>query len=696
MSVAPSPSGGPNVPVSNDTFDKIVGNLAPTRIAHPRDPNDPLAGTAAFVPYDGSTPQPGDMLEFHTPTGVYQFLVAADGSYQMAGAPKAPARQAPSGGYQTSADLGIDPNSSWGKALDHAAQQLNDPNTSPSERNALLTLYSTALNNGVKANASNATLDANTRALAASAQQKINAGKVPTQGELEALNKVRAAGGDGGAGGQPSGGGTLADDLQRYGDEVSRLTGNPAAGQFAMAQALHETGGGKTWPMGANGPETATYNYAAWGGVGDSQGHPGYETPEQGAQAYVNWIRNNSNYAATWQAMTGGGSIQDIANTFATTTAGRWAEAGQQPDGSNPSYAQAILSAAGQLGNWGTTGGAQPSTGGSGGVTLPNLPTTPTVRNFGSTTTPDWRQYNASTGTWQPVSGLAGQVPETKNFGDANTPDWRQWDPTTKQWTPVVDANGVQLGQLPKAQIALQQYTQTVNYIYDQLKAGTFGADPAKAQQAANQYLGAAQQILTASLQGTTPYELQQAQIKQQQDQQTLAKDLLNQEMASGASMTNALLQSSEKTAGLAGYNPMRLAMAMGWTVPMEAAEQTSGPILQGLNNGANGGAANPTALPPLAALPGPVPQAPQAPQAPQPLHPLATALTSALTGQSSPGIVQALVSSPATGGSFGVGNAGPASLGEGDMMPHEPRPSVASLGGQMQTAANVATGVAT
>ncbi len=46
----------------------------------------------------------------------------------------------------------------------------------------------------------------------------------------------------------------------------------------------------------------------------------------------------------------------------------------------------------------------------------------PTVKNFGTTATPDWRQFNTATGQWEQVSGVAGAIDTRRYIQDPNNP----------------------------------------------------------------------------------------------------------------------------------------------------------------------------------------------------------------------------------------------------------------------------------
>lgn len=234
---------------------------------------------------------------------------------------------------------------------------------------------------------------------------------------------------------------------------------------------------------------------------------------------------------------------------------------------------------------------SQPASGGS-GVTLP-----PDVKLVGSKLV----QVDPVSGKSTVVyDGTGDRAPTLHTIGDKGY----VFDPSTRTLTLVADNSGdpqkvaqaayeqaqaakINQDLLPKAQLALQQHAATIDYIKQALANGTITLDEA------NRYQDANNSILQASLQGTTPYELQQLQEQQATQRAQIGKDIIDQQLQSGTQLTQSLLASVKGlTVSPGSFNPLTAGRLM---VDDLSGGEDTGALAKSLVQGITPGAAPPS-----------------------------------------------------------------------------------------------------
>lgn len=118
----------------------------------------------------------------------------------------------------------------------------------------------------------------------------------------------------------------------------------------------------------------------------------------------------------------------------------------------------------------------------------------PDVRNFGTSTNPDWRQYNTDTKTWDPMQGVGSPAqpkqrfsdPEMHNFGTPTRPNMQLGvkDMQTGQWLLQKDVPGAADGGAGTPGGAMNQ-AQVIAYVRQ--NAAKYGLDPDAALAVADQ-----------------------------------------------------------------------------------------------------------------------------------------------------------------------------------------------------------------
>ena len=121
--------------------------------------------------------------------------------------------------------------------------------------------------------------------------------------------------------------------------------------------------------------------------------------------------------------------------------------------------------------------------------------------------------------------------------------------------------------------LAQQQYQQVIQTIQEQLAAGELSVEEA------DRMVALSKANLEATLQGTSPWQMEQArkaeERSERQQRQSLASGLVNQQMSSGSSMANSLLSGASGIYGgilkssNAPLNFDPLAMAKGFVTDM-------------------------------------------------------------------------------------------------------------------------------
>ncbi len=158
----------------------------------------------------------------------------------------------------------------------------------------------------------------------------------------------------------------------------------------------------------------------------------------------------------------------------------------------------------------------------------------------------------------------------------------------------------------PKFARAMQDYFDSIDKIQGMIESGQMKPEEADG------YMTLFRQNLDAGLRGTTPFEQEKFKVQEERQRADIGKELLNQRLSSGASMTNTLLQGLFQNLGTLGWG-----LEGGQTVPFDpfalaqnqATNLQGGPEIGELGKALlgqlapSGGTAQPTS--------GPVPQGP-------------------------------------------------------------------------------------
>lgn len=442
---------------------QIVGNLAPKRIAHPSDPNNPLSPKSSLVPYGGEDPQPGDQLEFQTSHGVYTFNVQADGSWSLAGEPKAP---------KTAAEIAAD---------------------------------SAAVAQG--------RLSVTDMSQAQAAQAKINAGRMPTSTELAALERVTALGATG--------------TLSWLGQQLQRGNGTQGFGEGSQWND-HEQGQDVSVPYGTAVPLVrGTVTEVQDWGYGD---YAVVIRQPNGTEVTVGHIQKPR--VVVGQQVSEADTVQSGGQPSAISS-GPQVEIRVKQNGAYVDPASVASTVGSGIGGL--------------GITLPS------VNKQHVTVAGKEYVFDPTSGSFTDTGvGTSTVKPDTVERNGTTY----QFDPTTDTWRPATGLPG-DVSQMGKVQQALQQHATTVDYIKSQLASGAITLEDANNYQTANDA------YLQAALKGATPLELQKQQEANALAQATIGKDLINTRLTEGANLAHNLMTEFAQHQALGpdtGYNPLTYA----------------------------------------------------------------------------------------------------------------------------------------
>ncbi len=451
--------------MTNEEVAALVGNLAPSRVAHPTDPNNQWSGRASMIPFDGSDPQPGDQFEFRTSHGTYLFNVQPDGSWALAGEPKA-------------------------STATKTPQQIEDDAAAAAKGRLSVTQPNT---------------DAATMAQARAAQAKINAGRMPTSTELAALERVSAS----------QNGGVLS----WLGQQLQKGNGTQGFGQGSQWNN-HEQGQDVNVPFGTSVPlvRGTVIGVEDWG-YGD---YAVVIRQQDGTEVTVGHIQKPS--FVVGQQVSEADTVQSGGN--------------QSPISSGPQVEIRVK----QNGAYVDPAGVASSVGsgiGGLGITLPSTNKQHvTVGNTEYT-------FDPASGTFTPGPTSTAVKPVKPDTVERNGTTY-QFDQTTDTWRPASGLPG-DISQMGKVQQALTQHATTVDYIKSQLASGAITLDEA------NNYATANDAYLQAGLQGATPLDLQKQRDVFAAQQATLGKDLIDNQVTQGRTLADSLLTQARDIAGMGG-----------------------------------------------------------------------------------------------------------------------------------------------
>lgn len=463
--------------------------------------------------------QPGDTIELRGNGKTWITHVNGDATDvdepTQTGGTTTPPRSA---SYQpTAQELAKDPIAAWSKA-----QAVAQANGNALDAQNATTQLAAAIQRKATEDIAQQKADAHDKLLAQNASDKIRAHIQPTTEELAAYNKLNGTGG-GGSGGSEA---TATQAALSAGAEPSNLAkARSQLGSQAYINYCEQFVENMQGQNGVNPSAISAWQKAQTNGTAN----PDVSQAKPGDIIYYAAGNDNGGYGHA-AIYAGNGQVISATNSGVKQT----------PISVFASKPLGFVTGGGSLVPTGTTS-SDPNNPLAGlGPKEPR----PVPTNFGNAANPDWRIYDPGSGKFIPAPGAP-----TTGVGQTGLQNAQQG---------LDEANAAKIRQdlLPKSQLAMQQYAQTIDYVKTQLANGTITLDEA------NNYQQSASSVLNASLQGTTPFELQKLAQEQATQRAQIGKDLIDQKLQSGASLASSLVQSADTglKAGWGSYNPLTYA----------------------------------------------------------------------------------------------------------------------------------------